>query len=87
MGNDEIQLLFEDFRKNCKSRHVMMITRICLSTCARWREIESWKDHHFKNNQLYLTFTKSRKNRIIPPDEALFPEVKQHIMDKGELTN
>ena len=65
----------------------MMITRICLSTCARWREIESRKDHHFKINQVYPTFTKSRKNRIIPPDEALFPEVKQHIMDKGELTN
>ena len=87
LSNEEIQLLFEDIRKNCKSRHVMMITKICLSTGARWGEIESRKDHHFKNNQVYLTYTKSKKNRIIPLDEALFLEVKQHIREKGEFTN
>ncbi|WP_067516204.1 tyrosine-type recombinase/integrase [Endozoicomonas ascidiicola] len=87
LSNDETQLLFEDIRKNCKSCHVMIITKICLSTGARWGEIESRKDQHFKNNQVYLTYIKSKKNRIIPLDEDLFQEVKQYIRDKGEFTN
>ena len=88
LSSNEIRLLlFQDIEKNCKSHHVMMITKLCLATDARWGEIESRKDHHFKSNQVYLTYTKPKKNRVIPLDEDLFLEAKQHIRDKGELTN
>lgn len=87
LSSEEIRLLFEDIKKNSKSLHVMIITKICLSTGARWGEIQSRKDHHFRNNQIHLTFTKSKKNRIIPLDENLFREVKEHIEEYGEFTN
>ncbi|MGI9282073.1 MAG: phage integrase [Endozoicomonas sp.] len=87
LTSDEIQLLFQDIQQKCVNPHVYMITKICLSTGARWGEIESRKDHHFKDNQVCLTYTKSKKNRVIPLDPELFQEVKQHIQDKGEFTN
>ena len=59
LTREEISTLFLDIRQKCINPHVYMITKICLSTGARWGEIESRKDHHFKDNQVYLTYTKS----------------------------
>ncbi|WP_456236227.1 phage integrase [Endozoicomonas numazuensis] len=87
LTQEEVGVLFEDIRQKCINKHVYMITKICLATGARWGEIESRKDHHFKDNQVYLTYTKSKKNRVIPLDPDLFQEVKQHIQNKGEFTN
>ena len=87
LTNEEISILFQDIRQKYINPHVYMITKICLSTGARWGEIESRKDHHFKDNQVYLSYTKSKKNRVIPLDHDLFLEVKQHIREKGEFTN
>ena len=87
LTSEEIKMLFTDIRKKCINPHVYMITKVCLSTGARWGEIESRKEHHFKDNQVCLTFTKSKKNRVIPLDADLFQEVKQHIQDKGEFTH
>ena len=87
LTTDEIGALFRDIKQKCINPHVYMITKICLSTGARWGEIESRNNHHFKDNQVYLTYTKSKKNRVIPLSPELFLEVKQHIQEKGEFTN
>ena len=87
LTSSEIKRLFQEIEDKCINPHVAMITRICLSTGARWGEIESRQDHHFKDNQVYLTYTKSKKNRVIPLDPELFQSVKRHIKEKGEFTN
>ncbi len=87
LSREEIAVLFHEIKQGCINKHVYLITKVCLSTGARWGEIESRKAHHFQDNQVHLSYTKSKKNRVIPLEPALFKEILNHIEEHGEFTN
>ncbi|MFU3068914.1 integrase, partial [Pseudomonas aeruginosa] len=41
LNEGQIKTLFEAIRNRCKTPHVEMVARVCLSTGARWGEAES----------------------------------------------
>ncbi|MCB5187590.1 tyrosine-type recombinase/integrase [Methylobacillus caricis] len=59
----------------CLSDDALHITKICLSTGARWSEAESLKATQVRDGMIHLSRTKSGKNRSIPIDEALYTEL------------
>ena len=56
-----------------------LITRVCLSTGARWREAVRLKPQHIRNGQVDFTNTKSGKNRSIPISQDLFTKLEEHM--------
>lgn len=59
----------------CLNGDALLITKICLSTGARWSEAESLKNTQVKDGMIHLSRTKSGKNRSIPIDAALYAEL------------
>lgn len=57
------------------SGDVLLITKICLCTGARWSEAERLKVSHVRDGMVHLSQTKSGKNRSIPIDDVLFNEL------------
>jgi len=67
------------------NKHVCLITRVCLSTGARWSEAEGLKLQHIKNGQVVFTDTKSKKNRAIPIGHDLFKQLEEHMKKHGRF--
>lgn len=60
-----------------------MITKICLSTGARWSEAEGLRVSQVRNGQLHFSETKSGKNRSVPVDESLVEELNGYLEKKN----
>ena len=80
---EEVELLLEQIKAASTNPHVLLITKLCLATGARWGEIESRKGKHFHNNRVEFTKTKGKKTRNVPIPEELYREVKEHIAIYG----
>ncbi len=81
---DEVELSFLDFDQinellvalsNCDSRHALVITKICLSTGARWSEAQNLNAEQVKNCKITFNKTKSSKLRTIPISKSLQDEI------------
>ncbi|WP_417538226.1 tyrosine-type recombinase/integrase [Marinomonas sp.] len=55
-----------------------MITKISLSTGARWGEAEGLTVQRVRNNQVSFTYTKSGKSRSVPITQELYDEIHEH---------
>ncbi len=75
----QIEMLFQTITNYCKNPHVLLITKLCLATGARWSEIENLKLHQVNNNKITLTRTKNRRIRSIPIAEELCIAVCEHL--------
>ncbi len=76
---EQIERLLNAIESQMKNKHLLLVTKLCLSTGARWSEIASRKAHHFKNQRVELTKTKGKKIRSIPLDSALYEEARTHL--------
>ncbi len=67
------------------NEHVSLITRVCLSTGARWGEAEGLTAKNIRNGQVDFTDTKSGKNRSIPINDSLFKQLEDHMKTHGRF--
>ncbi|WP_051786326.1 phage integrase [Endozoicomonas numazuensis] len=79
----EVELLLKQIKATSTNPHVLLMTKLCLATGARWGEIESRKAKHFHNNRVEFTRTKGKKTRNVPIPEELYREVREHFAIHG----
>ncbi len=77
LTHDQIHELLDETKK-CDNPHVYLITKISLSTGARWSEAEGLTVQRVRNNQVHFTDTKSGKNRSVPITKELYNEIHEH---------
>ncbi|CAA0100684.1 Tyrosine recombinase XerD [BD1-7 clade bacterium] len=78
LTNNQIEELLNQIEATAENPHTLLITKICLSTGARWGEAEDLFDRHIRNNSITFTDTKSGKNRTVPICEELAHELHTH---------
>lgn len=78
LTNAQITLLLEELRKS-RNPDVLLITRLCLSTGARWSEAQYLRAEMLREGRVTFTATKNRRNRTIP----LPPDLYQELIDHG----
>lgn len=71
-------LSLEDIDKllSCLNDDALLISKICLSTGARWSEIEQLKFSQVRDGMVHLSGTKSGKNRSIPITNEIISALK-----------
>lgn len=55
--------------------HLLLITKICLATGARWSEAENLQGHQVTKYRITYTKTKGKRNRTVPISEDLYNEI------------
>lgn len=75
--NEQIVSLFEAMDKS-RNPHVKLISKICLSTGARWSEGEELTLAQLRPGMIEFARTKSGKVRGVPIDDALYAELIKH---------
>ena len=69
--------------KTSKNIHAILITKVCLSTGARWGEAESLRISQVRGGMLQFVQTKSSKSRSVPISEELEMELMEHYKKHG----
>lgn len=87
LTSDQITLLLDTIEGFSKNPHVLLLTKLCLATGARWGEVESLKKRHLQGGKITFTQTKSGKSRSVPIEARLFEELSKHLSEWGEFTN
>jgi integrase len=77
LNQDEIQRLLQAC-STCSSPDLLWIVKLCLSTGARWSEIEEIKASQIATDRVTFIKTKSNKSRTIPVDPQLIAQVPIH---------
>ena len=67
-----------------RNRHVTLISKVCLSTGARWGEAESLTVQQIAKNCIQFARTKSGKTRAVPITNDLIDELKTHHREHGQ---
>lgn len=65
-----------------RNRDALLITKICLSTGARWSEAEELRVSQVRDGQVHFSGTKSGKNRSVPINEDLQIEIAAAIVNR-----
>lgn len=78
LNRSEIQNLLQTLSKEARNKHVLLITKLCLATGARWSEGEGLQINQLQGNIVQYTRTKSSKARGIPIAEELANEIREH---------
>ena len=78
LTTSQIKHLFVEL-ENSSNPHALMISKICLSTGARWSEAENLRHSHLKKGHLVFAGTKSGEVREIKITNALELEIRAHI--------
>lgn len=78
LSRPQIKTLLETLKNDGRNKHVNLITRICLSTGARWSEGESLRVTQLQGNVIQYARTKSSKARGIPINLELGEEIRKH---------
>ena len=71
--------------RTMKNPHVFLITKICLSTGARWSEAEQLRKTQVRNGVIQYARTKSRKTRAVPISEDLMHAITSHAQQHGTM--
>ena len=77
LTDKQIETLLQSM-DSARNPHVKLITKICLSTGARWSEGEELTLQQIKPGLIEFARTKSGKLRGIPIDDALYAELVKH---------
>lgn len=83
---NQIECLLDTIGRFSINPHVMLLTKICLATGARWGEAESLKLSHLIDGKVIFTKTKSGKTRAVPVSTDLFCEIIKHLGIYTEFT-
>lgn len=83
---DQIDRLLNEMKIG-RNPDVHIITRICLTTGARWSEAEEMNATQLQNGMIQFSMTKSGKNRAVPIDKELNAELNEiaRKSDTGRL--
>lgn len=74
---EQIQRLIHTLESG-KRPEVALITRICLTTGARWGEAEGITKSNLANGSITFVGTKNGKNRTLPLNESLYADLQRH---------
>lgn len=77
---EQIGHLLETIKNFNTNPHVLLLTKICLATGARWGEGENLKLRHFSAGKVTFVNTKSGKSRSVPVERLLGDEVRHHLL-------
>lgn len=83
LDENQIEKLLNEL-KRARNPHVYLITKICLSTGARWSEAEGLKISQLQGPVIQFTKTKSSKSRGVPIDDDLTIEIQSHFKAHGK---
>jgi integrase len=67
---DQINLLLETIKTGCVNESTWYVAQLCLRTGARWGEAEQLRFKQLHNGRVTYEFTKSKRTRTIPLDDA-----------------
>lgn len=67
-----------DLIERSGSIDALLVTKICLAAGTRWSEAEQLRLAQLRDGHIYLSQTKSKKNRAVPIDDALHHEIVTH---------
>ena len=85
LEKDQIAELLEKIESFSENKHVLIVTKLCLATGARWSEIEGLTLKQLKRYKVSLHKTKSHKSRTIPISEGLYKEMHAHLKEHGSF--
>lgn len=68
---------------DARNKNVLLITKICLSTGARWGEAEELRITQLRNGLIQFARTKSGKVRAVPISDALACEIREYYKEYG----
>ncbi|ABC27316.1 Integrase [Hahella chejuensis KCTC 2396] len=74
LEQDEIRALLASLKES-KNPNVLVISKICLSTGARWGEAESLQAQQVKQGKIHFIKTKNSKSRAVPISDELSKEI------------
>jgi site-specific recombinase XerD len=74
-----------DALKTSRNPHVVLISRICLATGARWSEVEELRVTQVRNGMIEYARTKSGKTRAVPIVSELEESIQAHAKEHGQM--
>lgn len=87
LTSKQINTLLTSISETCENPHVLLITKICLSTGCRWSEAENINDKMLKKNLLTFAGTKNGRVRNVPISPELSNELVAHWKLHGPFTS
>ncbi len=79
LTREQIRTLLNEIRRSCINPHVLLLTKLCLATGARWGEVESRCYRHLQNGSIQFSHTKGKRIRSVPISAELFQETQAHL--------
>ena len=86
LTSEQIQHLLKTIKSFSQNPHVLILTKICLATGARWSEVEGLKIRHVRDGKVSFHGTKSGKSRSVPVGNDIFRELEDHLKNFGEFS-
>lgn len=77
LDRKQIDVLLQSLSQSINP-HVLLISKVCLVTGARWGEIEGLKIYQIQNGKIQFSQTKSKKTRGVPIDSEIERELVAH---------
>ena len=79
---EQIRILLDALEQG-RNEHVLLVTKVCLSTGARWGEAEALRISQVRNGIIQYAKTKSGKLRYVPICEDLEKALHEHYKQHG----
>lgn len=87
LTTEQIDHLLQTISEFSLNPHVLMITKLCLATGARWGEVEGLSPTRLTARKLIFVNTKSGKSRAVPISGELFSEARLHLEEWGGFSH
>ncbi|WP_419757079.1 phage integrase [Teredinibacter turnerae] len=84
---EEIKTLLNTIEKFSENPHVLILTKVCLATGARWEEAESITVRKVIDHKITFSQTKNGKVRAVPISNGLNTELVGHLEEFGGFSN
>ncbi|WP_276783377.1 phage integrase [Thalassolituus oleivorans] len=86
LTSEQIRHLLKTIESFSQNPHVLILTKICLATGARWSEVEGLKMRHVRDGKVSFHGTKNGKSRSVPIGNDVFRELEEHLKKFGEFS-
>lgn len=83
LTSEQIVSLLEQLAK-AKNKHVVLVSKVCLATGARWGEAEELRSSQIRNEQIQFVKTKSSKARAVAITKQFEQDLKAHFAEHGD---